>query len=300
MEYSNGVCEIQAILVYPIKLLLFNVYRPPDASLAKFKDVLNQVHKTLEKLQDDDFNIFITGDFNFPPEVVIWIKSDDVTIPVFKPSVSQVSLAFKELIALTDALFLLQVINIPTRKENTLDLCFTNDPQSINSIVGIPVSQDISDHKIIKINTEYTANEIPYCNPNIDSDNISNYNFEKANKVTLSNVLGSIVWDDIMPNNVNLVELKDIFIQHIVKAAITSGVPKFNCNSRQNKIPLNRKRLFRKRCKVLKSLEKSPLDTNLLTKINDINNDIQESYRVQRIRDEEKVVQDIRTDSQVC
>ena len=78
--YSNGNCELAIVDVAQLNTTFISVYRPPppNASLSKFKDVLNRIrqHTEQNKTAGKDFSIILSGDFNFPPTVVNWIESE--------------------------------------------------------------------------------------------------------------------------------------------------------------------------------------------------------------------------------
>ena len=64
--YDDGVCQ-GLCNVYPsAKLLVAVIYRPPDASLSSFSKRLEHLGQAIETLADNDFDLFITGDFNLP------------------------------------------------------------------------------------------------------------------------------------------------------------------------------------------------------------------------------------------
>ena len=66
-------------------------------------------------------------------------------------------LQFEKLINICDNQCMLQVIEEPTRGENTLDLMFTNET---NIVTAVDVNKTwISDHSRIEISTNYIINE---------------------------------------------------------------------------------------------------------------------------------------------
>jgi hypothetical protein len=79
--YSNGNCELTIVDISQLNLTIITVYRPPppNASLSKFKDVLNRIslHINTSKSAGKDYNMLMCGDFNFPPSIVNWIITDN-------------------------------------------------------------------------------------------------------------------------------------------------------------------------------------------------------------------------------
>ena len=57
---------------------------------------------------------------------------------------------------------MLQIIEEPTRKENTLDLMFTNE---VNLVTMVEVNKSsYSDHDVIEVSTNYSLTEKNNCN----------------------------------------------------------------------------------------------------------------------------------------
>ena len=226
IEFSNGVCELQINYIHTINVILVNIYRPPDSHLSKFREIVNKVKSYLSTTSIIKPIIIVTGDFNFPPDVVTWKKVDDVVIPLVKAGKSQTKLALQDLLDLADDFFLSQTINLPTRKNNILDLCFTSDPQSIINVESIPVPNYISDHNMLRIITSYTTDTLEVTLGVQDTPEIAQLNYEKADQVDLSNILKTVLgenpgqYDTLSPaNHKSLLEAK------ILEAANSLPVP---------------------------------------------------------------------------
>ena len=69
-SFSNGVCE--AILTeHPtFDLTVATVYRPPDTTQDEFQELLAFLKTHLSNIPH--IHLVITGDLNFPQDVVIW------------------------------------------------------------------------------------------------------------------------------------------------------------------------------------------------------------------------------------
>ena len=115
------------------------VYLPPwtdeeyIADLQKALDEIDPYHKN---------NIWLGGDFNVPN-----IDWSDV---MSTPNSSNTQLA-DTLIEVTNDRSLTQIVDIPTRKENILDLFFTSNPSLINLMVTAPPLTQTADHDIVFI-----------------------------------------------------------------------------------------------------------------------------------------------------
>ena len=148
---------LRCIVVYAptLDLIMCNIYRPPAASLIKFQEILGKCTQAMQQAENANTHIFVVGDFNFPPSIVQWEKHGEEVIPVTNKGSSQDKLAFQTLQEMSEKHFLTQVIHQPTRKQNTLDLCYTNDPNSILNVVSTEVPITVSDHNFINITTNY-------------------------------------------------------------------------------------------------------------------------------------------------
>ena len=65
-SFDDGTCQGLCNIYPSAKLLVAVVYRPPDASLSSFSQLLGHIKYTIDNLADSDYDLFITGDFNFP------------------------------------------------------------------------------------------------------------------------------------------------------------------------------------------------------------------------------------------
>ena len=64
--YDDSICQ-GIFNVYPsAKLCIAVAYRPPDASLSSFSKLIDSFTLAIENLAPSDYDVFITGDFNFP------------------------------------------------------------------------------------------------------------------------------------------------------------------------------------------------------------------------------------------
>ena len=300
LQYSNGVCELQITWINPTNILLINIYRPPDSSLAKFNDIILKVTIVLDETEKENPNIYITGDFNFPPDVVEWKKVDEVIIPVVKPGKTKIKLAYESLQKLVDHYFLLQIIDLPTRKDHILDLCFTNDTLSIASIESVIIPQFISDHNMIRIKTLHSTQKEEIKANNKDTPTIATFNFAQSNHTILEDKLKLFKWDEIM--NVSTrspAELTNVLTAKVIEAASDANIPKYIKGAREDGIPRRRRKLFRKRCKLQTALTKDRTNTAIQEKLNIVNRDIQQSYVEQNIQNEEKVIGKIKDDPKI-
>ena len=112
---------------------------------------------------------------------------------------------------------MLQVIEEPTRKENTLDLMFTNEP---NVVTEVEVNKKwISDHSRLEVSTNYIINDQLKSNKEIDDPNfkLRNLNFRAEEKIDWESIKESIrkiQWKKTLENE-DTVEINKEFISKI-------------------------------------------------------------------------------------
>merc|ERR1711867_408888 len=105
------------------------VYRPPKTKMQDFNIMLNELEKILKSVEKSKQTIIISGDFNFP--FANWKRMESGgCIGNFK-SISNATTDEKSQYTRFDDIFeehcMIQIIEEITRKENTLDIVYTND-----------------------------------------------------------------------------------------------------------------------------------------------------------------------------
>ena len=84
-SYDNSVCGLLIVKIYELDSVVCVCYRPPDTTLAEFKDMIAALDKALSDLPAPTPNILVMGDFNFPRTVMNWNRSEDgYLIPIVK------------------------------------------------------------------------------------------------------------------------------------------------------------------------------------------------------------------------
>ena len=124
----------------PKSLIVGAAYRPPGST----PDYMNCLSKTILDVANTNKKsiLWVGGDFNLPD--INW-KNYSVAGHQYLQSISETMIA-----TMTGA-GLDQIVNFPTRLDNTLDLFFTNRPSCVNKCQPVP---GISDHEIVHINTD--------------------------------------------------------------------------------------------------------------------------------------------------
>ena len=140
-KFSNGVCDAVATHHPSLDLKIITAYRPPDTTLEEFQELINFIERCISNSKYPSTHIVVTGDFNFPKEVVAWLETKDGIVPIPTNCVTSTKkLQLQRLLELSDEHYLHQVINVPTRNgppSNVLDILLTNTPDTFHSLESI-------------------------------------------------------------------------------------------------------------------------------------------------------------------
>ena len=133
---SVGNLEWATIRMHRPNLVLSNIYRPPVCDMVSFGEYLKYINIDISACGCPEPTIFIFGDFNFP--IIDW--ETKILRSSGRPDRSQA----EKLLEFMDERMLDQIVRLPTREENILDLVLTNNDEMINDI-NIEYTS-ISDH----------------------------------------------------------------------------------------------------------------------------------------------------------
>ena len=180
-DLENDQTEMLACEILPKtkkKLLILVFYRPPNTDLNYMKDF----KKTLKIVCKSNFDsILVCGDFNFPD--IDWttgvaVKNDSIH-SFFAKTVKDN--------------YLHQLVDFPTRLNNTLDLLLTNIPDKVSNIHGF---QDVidTDHTLVSFDLDLNIYKKPKIKRSI-------YNFKTGNWSVLKEILMNSPWNHIFVDN---------------------------------------------------------------------------------------------------
>ena len=207
-------------------------YNPmkPNFSLPKFREALEKVEKYLimnEKKEDKQLDIMLMGDFNFPPNIVTWEKSKHGLFPVVKPGeAGGQKEACRLLVDLMNRFSLTQIVDKPTRNNNTLDLILTDNPDILSPTRTLNM-KPLSDHRLVTTQVT-TRTDIQHSVPSTSMPEAATYNLYRADKEKLAKEIRSTDWDkELLGNNDNTSDIKTRFDKIVVRCMREAGVPKF-------------------------------------------------------------------------
>ena len=144
MKRLNTNCEIiwlKIELVGAQPLYIASYYRPHEQD----EDSLLEFYKSLEMVTKLKGKIWIAGDFNFPK-----LSWDPEGTPSMKPGCSHPKV-YEYFLSIINDFSLQQMVSLPTRLNNTLDLFLTSNPTLVKHVSTMG---GIADHDIVKVHSE--------------------------------------------------------------------------------------------------------------------------------------------------
>ena len=302
-----------AIYIQALNTINIVIYRPPKALSEDFYYILEKVEEILSKMGSPNPIILMTGDFNFP--FIEWNNNNNSNCfngCIYKYNFNinttiEDKMQFERLNRISEKYNLIQAIDAPTREENgkqsTLDLVFTNDID-ICTEIGVYKSC-MSDHHTIEISTPYNP-EIEKKSENIN-ESVStlrelNFYSKDIDWKKVNNRLSEIPWDNVKENKSTL-ELNEFLITLVIKIC-TELIPKkgYMNKDASRRIPKVRRKLLgrmkmlkRGRRKAVSNTKKDELDK----KIQEVESQLIDERKKERIKSEKKIVDRIKTNPKV-
>ena len=228
LSFSNKNCELEIVECSEFSLSIITVYRPAHSnfSLEKFREIIGKIDAYLSDnaAKPNGLDIILTGDFNFPANIVEWIPTDNGLKPNRKSGTCDEKIAFGMLNDLANQFNMEQLVDRPTRGTATLDLVFSNIPELFSSCSTISLAK-VSDHDLIHFSVENSnIHQLPSQNA-ANQPEITKFNFLRANVPRVTQSLESTNWNIINANT--LENANKLFVDAITQAASISGVPKY-------------------------------------------------------------------------
>ncbi|XP_076045726.1 uncharacterized protein LOC143027968 [Oratosquilla oratoria] len=288
LSYTDDQVQLQALHIQKLNMVVINCYRPPACSLTNFENSISELEHLYKTLPTPTPDLVLCEDFNFP-----FIKWPDGII-AGAPQSDKVRA--EKVLHLTNSMFLMQVINTPTRGNNILDLFFINNRDAISSYM---TNNTISDHSLITITTNYTLPDSP-----IDksippmSNPFSKFNFfnSNINWNEVNSCLSNLNWDTLLQGNDPNVLLNSFL--EIILTVCEDKIPKRrSLTSRKSNIPKDRKILM-KRTSLTQQLMKTTNDNHkraLHRKIATTEREIKTSHEEQRNKEEIQAISNIKS-----
>ena len=157
-SHSNMACDTLIVKVKTLNILVIVNYRPPDSSEEEFVELLEVCQEAIEKVSQKDpkvRDIFQIGDYNL--KCISWPSKKIYSKEIAKEKKSTEKVQAELLLKYAERNFLENCVTTPTRGENTLDLCFTNNHNLINFYETI-VNKKFSDHNTLEMDLNLSYN----------------------------------------------------------------------------------------------------------------------------------------------
>ena len=218
-----------------LKLVVITIYRPSleNFSLIKFNNMLNELQKYL-KDRENNYDIALTGDFNFNPTVVTWVKSADGLFPDIRTGSTEEKLGFQLLYDIMNEYRLEQLVDKPTRENNILDLILTGAPERFSGCTTT-IMKPHSDHNLIQLAIAASVAQPPADrNRTTDQIGMGNYNFKRANPKQLKQALKEFDWNSKFSNLEGITHTEDLWINGIEEILTSAKVPRFQNKNNDN------------------------------------------------------------------
>ena len=301
VNFSNGNCELTITEFPQLSMSLAVFYTPPrpNFSLPKFKEAISEIRQYTQQMKTSNphYAFTLAGDFNFPPRVVKWTKTPDGVFADFKEGNTNEKAAFQILQDTVTDLNMEQLVDKPTRKKNTLDLVFSNQPSLFSECNCEPIDT-ISDHKLISFGMTVNAAMATEFSCPADLPEVSKINFKRANRLKLQRALDATDWDTVLGGPAEIQNANTSFVKAITDAAMAANVPRFKSKSK-NGLDENMEKLIKEKDIKLSQLLSSTLRTSdkeqIEHRINKINTDINNLTITIQDEKEKRAVSDIKS-----
>lgn len=279
---SNGEVEYAIIYIQKWKILLATVYRPPRCSTANMLEVLKAIEHEVRKLGAPEPTILIIGDFNLPN-----IQWDDITIyGGTMEDRQQANLLF----TMMENLILKQIIRVPTRENNILDILLTNDEELISDVRA--EDTEISDHRLMMIDTTLLSNRITSkMLTNTEDFQSLNFFHDQIDWRVINSEVSNVDWQEEMSRQTT-VEMYQHFTSKLLKICATHIPRKRQLKSYS--IPRERRTLMRKRTKLNKRLLNCESRNAIKQKLERIERELRQSYEREAKTEEQRAINTIK------
>ena len=191
--YDDGVCQALFVTFLTAKICIANVYRPPSAIHSSFNKAINFLDDAYRSLEDESFQLWMVGDFNFPN--IDW--SSLSVNPGGSADSTQSSLL---LLNFMSKHFLNQYVSSPTRGNNILDLFLTNNEYLVTNISSN--TSDLSDHNMVDVMLSFNPTDSNRSHLNVfDENEFRSLDFTQADFSEVRKKLEDVNWEELRMNS---------------------------------------------------------------------------------------------------
>ena len=185
--FDDGTCEGLFCKFDTITTCVVVAYRPPNATAASFSALLDFFSSCISQVNDDSYDMMITGDYNLP--AIDW-----QTCTVLPGGSADSQLSSRTLLEFMSEHLLSQYVLCPTRGSNVLDLFITNNDRLVTNVQSDPTS--MSDHNVVDIMLAWNPVSIDQAKvPSFDENSFRSLDFHRADFDALRNMLSEVNWE---------------------------------------------------------------------------------------------------------
>ena len=293
--YDDTQCQAVFCTLPSSDTILASVYRPPDTTLEGTEKLLTFMSKYIkDATHDRHMDIIITGDINLPG-----INWKDLTITKDESVKSA-----QALLSFMSNHLLSQYVNIPTRKNNTLDLFITNNANLPLHIEEEDTAPKFSDHKLISVTTQQTLKPLPpKGKPSFPSHTFRNLKIQKSVIPDIKKHLQSVNWDELRsicseeeyPELFRLTVLQICQIYAPLKTDNKKNTKPLNKFVKERTILNRKRRRFNARLQAAKSKANNAHNIKKIDgELQNIQEKIKESIHNEKLEDERRAIDTIR------
>ena len=263
---SDGSVEYIVLHLKRAKIVVGCIYRPPQSEASCFLPVLDRIKSSFQDYENED--LILCGDFNLPK--VDWFKQ---VANCGNGRDNQIS---HHIFRFMEDMFMDQVVDVPTRLDNTLDLVFVN-----NEEIFVQVSSEktiMSDHDIIfmeMVNCAVNEGETDMYSKR--SATLHRFNFNKNIDWNMfQSMMMEVDWRETM-ENMNATQMYNYLLKKLENICETL-VPLKKKPKKGKQIPRDRRILFKKKSRLYKKLNNRSSTLNIAQEIHNIDVELSESY----------------------
>ena len=290
---SVGNIEFLVLYIEVLNLILINIYRPPNSKSSDFQAVMHKIRQINQMKLRPTPRIALTGDLNFPS--LNWELNNIEACTTETRDQAQVLVSFLE------ENFLEQLVNLPTRNNNILDIFAINDCDFVSNVEVENTDNQTSDHRLVKIITRIPSPTMhsPDINETSNSSVLNSLNFWSSD-IDWNSIRSHLLnhdWDDY--SRVTDIDKKLEMLVKIIEDVCIAYVPPKVIKNRSI-IPRDRRILFKKRKNLRTKLigtRNLSVATSLERQLEQIEKDLICSYETELANAEIRAIEKIKEDS---
>jgi hypothetical protein len=172
--------------------------------------------QAIEILADNDFDLFITGDFNLP-------HIDWESLELQSGGTAESNLSAQRLLHFMSTYLLSQMVNVPTRGSNILDLVLCNNERLVLDVKADPT--DIPYHNMVNVLLSFEPGVMEEAQATyLDEMNFRSLDFNRADFSEINKVLEATDWIELR-NTGTFAEFPTTFTNKLLSVCL-ANVPK--------------------------------------------------------------------------